>query len=66
MDRIDVLHQSDGDITGIPSGYTEFDKLTAGLQAGDLIIVAGRPSMGKTTLAVNIAERSLVIPKAQP
>ena len=60
VDRIDVLHQSDGDITGIPSGYTEFDKLTAGLQAGDLIIVAGRPSMGKTTLAVNIAENAAI------
>ena len=60
VDRIDVLHQSDGDITGIPSGYTEFDKLTAGLQAGDLIIVAGRPSMGKTALAVNIAENAAI------
>jgi replicative DNA helicase len=60
VDRIDVLHQSDGNITGIPSGYTEFDKLTAGLQAGDLIIVAGRPSMGKTALAVNIAENAAI------
>ncbi|MEJ2127439.1 MAG: replicative DNA helicase [Woeseiaceae bacterium] len=60
VDRIDVLHQSDGDITGIPSGYTEFDKLTAGLQGGDLIIVAGRPSMGKTTFAVNIAENAAI------
>jgi replicative DNA helicase len=60
VDRIDVLHQSDGDITGIPSGYNEFDKLTAGLQDGDLIIVAGRPSMGKTTLAVNIAENAAI------
>ncbi len=60
VDRIDVLHQSDGDITGISTGYTEFDKLTAGLQAGDLVIVAGRPSMGKTTLAVNIAENAAI------
>ena len=60
VDRIDVLHQSDGDITGISSGYNEFDKLTAGLQGGDLIIVAGRPSMGKTTLAVNIAENAAI------
>jgi len=60
VDRIDVLHQSDGDITGISSGYNEFDKLTAGLQDGDLIIVAGRPSMGKTTLAVNIAENAAI------
>jgi replicative DNA helicase len=60
VDRIDVLHQSDGDITGISTGYTEFDKLTAGLQAGDLVIVAGRPSMGKTTLAVNMAENAAI------
>jgi replicative DNA helicase len=60
VDRIDTLHQSEGDITGISTGYNEFDKLTAGLQPGDLIIVAGRPSMGKTTLAVNIAENAAI------
>ncbi len=60
VDRIDLLHQSDGDITGISTGFNEFDKLTAGLQGGDLVIVAGRPSMGKTTLAVNIAENAAI------
>ena len=60
VDRIDVLHQSDGDITGISSGFAEFDKLTAGLQPGDLVIVAGRPSMGKTTFAVNMAENAAI------
>ncbi len=60
VDRIDLLHQSEGDITGISSGYGEFDKLTAGLQKGDLIIIAGRPSMGKTTLAINIAENAAI------
>ena len=60
VDRIDMLHQSEGDITGISTGYNEFDKLTAGLQPGDLIIIAGRPSMGKTTLAVNIAENAAI------
>mgnify|MGYP001818331543 FL=1 len=60
VDRIDELHQSDGNITGISSGFNEFDKLTAGLQGGDLIIVAGRPSMGKTTLAINIAENAAI------
>jgi len=60
VDRIDLLHQSGGDITGIPTGYTEFDKLTAGLQAGELIVIAGRPSMGKTTLAINIAENAAI------
>ncbi len=60
VDRIDILHQSGGDITGIPTGFTEFDKLTAGLQPGELIIIAGRPSMGKSTLAVNIAENAAI------
>jgi len=60
VDRIDVLHQSEGDITGIPSGYNEFDKLTAGLKPGELIVIAGRPSMGKTTLALNIAENAAI------
>ncbi len=60
VDRIDLLHQSDGDITGISTGYKEFDKLTAGLQGGELIIIAGRPSMGKTTLALNIAENAAI------
>ena len=60
VDRIDLLHQSDGDITGISSGFVEFDKMTAGLQGGDLVVIAGRPSMGKTTLAVNIAENAAI------
>jgi len=60
VDRLDMLHQSDGDITGIATGYTEFDKLTAGLQPGDLVIIAGRPSMGKTTFAINIAENAAI------
>ena len=60
VDRIDLLHQSEGDITGISTGYHEFDKMTAGMQGGDLIIVAGRPSMGKTTLAVNMAENAAI------
>ena len=60
VDRIDLLHQSGGDITGIPTGYNEFDKLTAGLQAGELIVIAGRPSMGKTALAINIAENAAI------
>ncbi len=60
VDRIDLLHQSDGDITGISTGFSAFDALTAGLQGGDLVIVAGRPSMGKTSLAVNIAENAAI------
>jgi replicative DNA helicase len=56
MDRIDVLFQSSNPITGVSSGYPDFDMMTSGLQSSDLIIVAGRPSMGKTMFATNIAE----------
>ena len=56
MDRIDALFHSQSSITGTPTGYHDFDEMTSGLQASDLIIVAGRPSMGKTTFAMNIAE----------
>ena len=60
IDRLDLLHQSQGQLTGISSGYNELDRMTAGLQPGDLVIVAGRPSMGKTTLALNIAEHAAI------
>lgn len=56
MDRIDTLFHSKDAITGVPSGYHDFDDMTSGLQPSDLVIVAGRPSMGKTTFAMNIAE----------
>jgi replicative DNA helicase len=49
----------------LPTGFTEFDKLTGGLRPGDLVIVAGRPSMGKSTLAVNMAEYAAVNPKTK-
>lgn len=54
--RINELFQAEGDITGLQTHYTDFDAITSGLQEGDLIIVAGRPSMGKTTFSMNIAE----------
>ncbi len=57
-DRIDSLYHSDGKMTGISTGFRKLDEMTSGLQPGDLIIVAGRPSMGKTTLAVNMAENA--------
>jgi replicative DNA helicase len=60
IDRLDLLHQSPGEIRGVPTGFTQLDRKTAGLQAGDLIVIAGRPSMGKTTLAVNIAENAAI------
>jgi replicative DNA helicase len=58
VERIQELHDRDNpsDITGIPTGYVDLDRMTSGLQAGDLIVVAGRPSMGKTAFALNIAE----------
>ncbi|WP_026879680.1 replicative DNA helicase [Ignatzschineria larvae DSM 13226] len=55
--RIDELAQSKGGVTGAPTGWDQFDQMTSGLQSGDMIIVAGRPSMGKTTLAMNMVER---------
>ena len=60
IDRLDDLSRSEGNITGIPSGFSDMDEMTAGLQRGDLIVVAGRPSMGKTTLAMNIAENAAI------
>lgn len=56
VDRITILHESDEPITGIATGFNDFDDMTSGLQDGDLVIVAGRPSMGKTTFAMNMAE----------
>ncbi len=56
MDRIDTLFHLDNPITGVPTGYNDLDEMTSGLQPSDLVIVAGRPSMGKTTFAMNIAE----------
>ena len=58
VNRIDEMYHSDGKMTGIPTGFRMLDEMTSGLNAGDLIIIAGRPSMGKTTLAVNIAENA--------
>ncbi|MBX3709549.1 MAG: replicative DNA helicase [Gammaproteobacteria bacterium] len=56
MDRIDTLFHAGTSITGVPTGYHDFDEMTSGLQSSDLVIIAGRPSMGKTTFAMNIAE----------
>ncbi|MFK3936748.1 replicative DNA helicase [Alkalihalobacillus sp. NPDC078783] len=55
-DRIEMLQNQTGDITGIATGFTELDKMTAGFQRNDLIIVAARPSVGKTAFALNIAQ----------
>lgn len=55
-DNIELLHNRKGDITGIPTGFSELDRMTAGFQRNDLIIVAARPSVGKTAFALNIAQ----------
>jgi replicative DNA helicase len=62
FERIDHLYHQDNqsDVTGVPTGYTRIDQMTSGLQAGDLVIIAARPSMGKTALALNIAEHVAV------
>ncbi len=62
FEKIDHLYHRDNpsDVTGVPTGFVDLDRMTAGLQPGDLIIVAGRPSMGKTALALNIAEHVAV------
>jgi len=58
VERIDELYhrEGDSDITGVPTGFSDLDRMTSGLQPGDLIIVAGRPSMGKTSFSMNIGE----------
>ncbi len=57
INKIDEMNERGGNgLTGVSTGYTDLDEKTSGLQKGDLIIVAGRPSMGKTTIAMNIAE----------
>jgi replicative DNA helicase len=58
VNRIDTLYHSNGKLTGISTGFKALDEMTSGMQPGDLIIIAGRPSMGKTALAVNIAENA--------
>lgn len=55
-ERIELLHNSNSDLTGIPSGYRDLDRMTSGFQASDLIILAARPSVGKTAFALNVAQ----------
>jgi replicative DNA helicase len=63
--RIEELFQSGGDITGLSTGFIELDRMTSGLQNSDLVIVAGRPSMGKTSFAMNLVEHA-VLTQAKP
>lgn len=60
FEKIEKIFETKGGVTGIPTGYADFDRYTAGLQPSDLIILAARPSMGKTTFALNIAQYAAV------
>jgi replicative DNA helicase len=60
LGKIDELFNSKGSITGLTTGYKDLDSKTSGLQASDLIIVAGRPSMGKTSFAMNLVENAIL------
>jgi replicative DNA helicase len=60
LDRVDELSHQDSQLTGAPTGFSDLDRMTAGLQQGELTILAGRPSMGKTALAMNISENVAV------
>ncbi|MFD1040293.1 replicative DNA helicase [Virgibacillus byunsanensis] len=55
-DNIEQLHHQSADVTGVPSGFRDLDKITSGFQANDLIIIAARPSVGKTAFALNVAQ----------
>ncbi|MBL4902336.1 MAG: replicative DNA helicase [Desulfocapsa sp.] len=63
FETVEQLYKRKEMITGVPTGFTELDKMTAGLQPSDLIILAGRPSMGKTAFAMNIAQNAALIDK---
>ncbi len=60
MNKLDQLHERRGTIVGVPTGFTDLDRLTGGLQRSDLIILAARPSIGKTSLALSLAHNSTV------
>lgn len=64
FEMIEKMSESDGSMTGLPTGFTDFDKKTSGLQKSDLIIIAGRPAMGKTSFAMNIVESAAIKNKA--
>ena len=63
FETVEQLYKRKEQITGIPTGFTELDRMTAGLQPSDLIILAGRPSMGKTAFAMNIAQNATLLDK---
>jgi replicative DNA helicase len=60
VEKVEFLHGSKGALTGLPSGFTDLDRMTTGWQGSDLVIVAARPSMGKTAFAVNMVEHAVM------
>ncbi len=60
FEHIEQLQQAEGSVTGVPSGFPDLDNLTAGFQRSDLIVVAGRPSMGKTSLVLNFMQHAAI------
>ena len=60
FEKVEKLHDRKGAVIGVPSGFKKLDELTAGFQPGDLVIIAGRPSMGKTAFALNVARNAAV------
>lgn len=59
-DKLDELYHSKGALTGLSTGFSDFDSMTSGLQPGDMVVIAGRPSMGKTSFSMNIAEYAAI------
>ena len=60
LDYVEVLIQRGGELTGVPTHYRDFDEMTGGLQPGELVVIAARPSMGKTALALNVARNAAI------
>src|SRR5581483_1431627 len=60
ISKIEEYHHNQGMLTGIPTGFADFDKMTTGLHEGEMVVIAARPSVGKTSLAMNIAEHAAV------
>ena len=56
LDRVQEMADNPNDITGVPTGFYDLDRMTSGLQPGDMVVLAARPSMGKTAFAINLAE----------
>src|SRR3989442_4861959 len=60
MERIEQLQAGHGAVTGVPTGFVDLDRLTAGFQKADLVIIAARPSMGKTALVLNVVQHAAI------